>query len=128
MLRLDWKQGTPRGTLTVQGNEVPHSKVPLAWDAEAQQWDLGEPVTGGRPATTMRQAKEFLLDQLKDVPRHYEKLVELAVNERKICSLKTLKNAKKELGIRSEGHGKTMRWVLPSSEPSPHPNSNGEGQ
>lgn len=109
-------QRTPRAKLIVTGNAVAHQQVPLAWNAEALRWELGEAPRVGRPADKRERAKPWLAELLAAGPMPCKAIYGAAEAEG-IGSEDLIKSVKKELGILSKKQGNEWFWSLPQ-EPS----------
>src|SRR5262249_58246982 len=86
----------------------------IAWHPQHVEITANEAMQAAGGHTAKREAREFLLERLEAGPVNYDDLIEEAKQEG--IAEKTLRRAKKELGIKSRrlgGSTGTWFWELP---------------
>jgi len=88
----------------------------IVWHSQYVDISANEAMAAGGSHTAKREAKEFLLERLKAGPVKADEIFEEAKQED--IAVKTLKRAKKDLGVisRKNGFDGAWMWELPSKK------------
>jgi len=93
----------------------------IVWHPQHVEITANEAMQAAEGSTAKREAREFLLERLKDGPAKTDEIIEEAKQEG--IAEKTLRRAKKELGIKSrKEHGRIdgpWVWELPPKKATP---------
>jgi hypothetical protein len=101
--------------VTIQSSTLTSKR--RSWHPQHVEITANEAMQAATGQTAKREAREFLLDHLEAGPRNSDDIVAEAKQEG--IAERTLRGAKKELGIKSRRHGGTNGtwfWELPAKK------------